>query len=389
MTRETRVPITPEVLRWAIEQSGLDLEAVATAAGVESELLNRWLTGRDRPTLTQARRTAAKLGRALAVLLLPAVPDMPLPDVKFRRLPGSDRRTLNPDERRALRQAVRVQRIVSWALAESGSEQPRIPRYSLDSNPESAANAVRRALAIPDEVRLAWRSPAQALAGWRTAMEERGVLVFLQSLGAGSCRGFSVWDDRAPLVLANTEWNPAARLFTILHELGHLITRTSSACMPSPTGPSPGASDATERWCEEFAAALLLPADEVQRFLEEEIGWVPGQTISDLKPVARLARRHNASLRATAIRLIKSRVAEPGIYAAIPARSDQKPSGGGGAPRRRYEVRRDQLGLRPVRVLVNAIGSGTLMTSDVLRYLDIGRSDLDSLAREIPVFGHT
>src|SRR5207344_1041034 len=97
--------------------------------------------------------------------------------------------------------------------------------------------------------------------------ESKGILAFQFPMGSDSCRGFSLWDETAPAVAVNTAWNPAARSFTLLHELGHLVTRTSSACLEGWGRRRENEGDQHERWCESFAASVLAPWDQVERFL--------------------------------------------------------------------------------------------------------------------------
>lgn len=383
MGRATKVPITPEVLGWAVAESGYGPDEIARAIHVPPQAIRAWIEGTERPSLGEARALATKLRRPLAVFLLPDAPRSTSPAVEFRRLPGSDRRELNPEERNALRDAVRVQRIVSWALQESRAETVSLPAHRISDDAEAVANSLRDLLAIPSDVRLGWRSPPQALAGWRAALEQIGVLVFLLPMGRSSCRGFSVWDEHAPLIVANTWWNPAARSFTLIHELAHLVTRTSSACLGPGVPPTGRHGDATERWCEAFAAAVLLPAHETERHLEEDAGWQTGEKITDLQPVAKIARRMNVSLRAATLRLIKMGIARPQLYGTIAPASDHKRRGGGGDGRRRHQARHDQLGTRTVRVMLEAVNSGVLTTSDALGYLDLGHADLGPLSRDV------
>ena len=58
MARVTKVPVTPEVLDWAITESGYTLPELADAAGVDLDDLNAWLQGKARPGVTAALRTA-------------------------------------------------------------------------------------------------------------------------------------------------------------------------------------------------------------------------------------------------------------------------------------------------------------------------------------------
>jgi len=62
------LPITPDVLRWAIDESGLPVEEVSAKVGTD---VREWLNGGRRPTLGQLRTAATLLRRPLATFFLP------------------------------------------------------------------------------------------------------------------------------------------------------------------------------------------------------------------------------------------------------------------------------------------------------------------------------
>src|SRR5690242_11911147 len=97
MGRAIEVPVTPSVLRWAIEESGYDPEDIAHAVGVPLAVLEQWVSGDSKPNLTHARKLASKLRRPFAALLLPAPPESRRLPVEFR-LPIGDERELNPSD---------------------------------------------------------------------------------------------------------------------------------------------------------------------------------------------------------------------------------------------------------------------------------------------------
>ena len=195
-----------------------------------------------------------------------------------------------------------------------------------------AASQARSQLAVLVDEQTSWPSSSAALAAWPKAVEAYGILVFSLPLGEASCRGFSIWDSYSPLIALNSCWNPEARIFTLFHEYGHLLTRTNSACLNAGISSLPLDGDPIERWCEEFAAALLLPWNAVIQVLSREVGWVSGAKVTKLAGVAQVARRFRVSLRATALTLIKHGAADWSIYGALPKASDNKPTGGGKGP---------------------------------------------------------
>jgi Zn-dependent peptidase ImmA (M78 family) len=377
MGRATEVPVTPSVLRWAIEESGYSTEDIAQAVGVRLSVLERWVSGEQKPTLTHARKLASKLHRPFAALLLPAPPESPPLPVEFRH-PIGDRRELNPNERRHLRRAARFQEVLSWLARELEIERPRTPLASVDDNPVLVANAARDVLRITTTDQKGWASPSVAFDEWRTALERTGHLVFLFSLGKDSSRGFSLWDDFAPVVAVNTAWNESARIFTLFHEMGHLITRTSSACLESVRTTS--GTDPIERWCERFAAAVLMPSKDVETTLRQ-YGWRLGGQITTLAIAKSLATLYKVSLRAAVIRLIELNVAAWALYDEIPPISDKKPPGGGGGGRSRTQIREDQFGDRVTSLLVSAVEQDVLSRSQAVEFLDIPDATFDELAQ--------
>jgi Zn-dependent peptidase ImmA (M78 family) len=366
MTGSNSVPITPAVLRWAVKESGYPASELAEAADVGSAEFGKWLRGSTLPTLGQARAIARKLKRPLAVLLLPSVPKTGIPHVEFRRPSKSSRRQLNPDERLRLREAGRLQALFAWINEELGTQQPAVPRFSTSARPEHAAGVVRSTLGLSIASQLEIASASAAWRAWRQAVEQTGVYVVVFSIGPDSCRGFSIWHERAPLIAINSSWIPEARTFTLLHEFGHLLTRTSSACLEVAGRPAPQ-SDAVERWCERVAALVLIPDDELQTFVERDL---VGQNVKDLDAAGRVARRFKTSRRAAALRLIETGYADWGLYRSIPPVSE-RPMDGGGAARTRMQIRADRYGTRALRDIANAVRRDVITAGDAFDYLDL------------------
>jgi Zn-dependent peptidase ImmA (M78 family)/DNA-binding XRE family transcriptional regulator len=374
MSRTTQVPVTPSVLRWAIEDSGYELDQLASALGVSPSHLEQWLSGDSLPNLTQARKLANKLHRSLAALLLPRPPRSQPLVVEFRHS-LDDRQELNPNERRYLRRAKRFQETLSWLSKELELPRPTIPSASLAAEPGSIASSVRSLLGISTKDQRDWSSPSSAFHKWRSALERVGIIVFLFPVGKASCTGFSLWDDFAPIVAVNTAWNESARIFTVFHEMAHLITRTSSACLGFR---SSARTDQVERWCESFSAQVLMPTTDVLATLRE-LGWHTGRQINDLAVAKRIATVYKVSLRAATIRLIDLQAANWSLYDQIPPISDNKPKGGGGTGRDRTQIKEDQLGERTTAMLIGAVERDVLERSQAVDLLDIPDSKFDEL----------
>ncbi len=375
------VPVTPAVVAWAVQRSGFSLQEIAEATGASPSNVRGWLAGREHPTVTQARKLAHKLKRPLAFLLWPEPPEDSTPEVAFRAPLASEVRDLNPVERRYIRQAHRLQRTVAWLRDELGEPASKLPRVDIQSDPSEVADRIRALVGVSIDEQFEWSSDAVAMREWRSRLEGMGLLVFLLSLGRDSCRGMTIAENTTPVVIVNTAINHAARIFTLFHELGHVLTNTTSACAPN-RHRFDRRSEPNERWCEKFAAAVLMPWPNVDAFLADR--GVHGR-VTDLSTVGRLARRFRVSLQAATLRLINNRRAQWTLWDAIPRDANAK-SGRGGQPdepRTTPVIRLGEFGRAAAEIFVRGLDADLIERSQAASYLRIGDDALSEIQRRI------
>ena len=186
MSRGTAVPITPAVLRWAVEESGYTDELLADHLDVSVEDLASWKRGDTQPTRTPMRKLATKLHRQLATFLLPAPPTQSPLQVQFRSIGPQLSRRFSPTERRYLRRAGRQQDIIGWLSQELTEPPPDLPRYSLSDSPDAVGVRMREQLNIRFSQQEQWQSSSHAFDHWRDAIGGIGVTVFIYPLGEDS-----------------------------------------------------------------------------------------------------------------------------------------------------------------------------------------------------------
>ena len=85
----TLAHVTPDVLRWARESVGYELDDAAARIHVKPEKLKDAEEGGQKLTLRQAERAASVYERPLAVLFMPEPPTEDEQEAQFRRLPGT------------------------------------------------------------------------------------------------------------------------------------------------------------------------------------------------------------------------------------------------------------------------------------------------------------
>lgn len=353
-----------------MEQAGLDPASFAEAAGFDVGTVLEWLGGDAEPTKTQLNKVASVLKRPTAFFMLPQPPREVAVPAAFRRPAGRTEHNATKIELEAVARARRVQRIAKWTAERVGdrrwADNP-IPEAPSDQDPRDAARAATRWLGWSLAEQRAAPSPSAVVKLVRARLEDRGVIALQLSIGKEGCRGFSLYDDLKPVVTVNTHYNAQARLFSYLHEVGHLMRRTDAICVGY-------AQTAAERWCERFAASFLLPEQALRQRIDERFGH--GIVVRDLDHVRRLANDFNVSLAATAIRLDDLGWGR-NLFAQVPRTADDKGRGGrGDTDTTRGAARTRELGEGYFSLLLAGEDHGVLGRQDVLRYLDVSERQL-------------
>jgi Zn-dependent peptidase ImmA (M78 family)/DNA-binding XRE family transcriptional regulator len=373
------VPINGSVLRWAREEVGLTEAALAEAVKVEASDLVAWESGDALPSKGAFSKIVGVLKRPSAVFFLPEPPVSAGVPTSLRNAPGLGSHKLNQSEVRQIRWARRLQEVVSWALRDADKPKVDFHHYSLDEGPLEVATAERQSTQVTAAEQLEWDNASEAFRVWRGVLEARGVLVLQLSMGKGNLRGFSAWDDHAPLVAVNTSYHPTARIFTLFHELGHLVTRTDAACLRFilPTD----RDSKLERWCERFSAAFLIPPESL-RVVAGWYGASEAVKVTDADVARKIANRFKVSTRATSLRLQELGLAPSSLYGAVEHLSslDWNSGGGGGGGQPAPERRLGQLGSRVTEVLLDAAADGRLNRRDLSDYLNLTTGQVADLA---------
>jgi len=380
MARRRTVPITGRVLAWAIESSGLRPETIAKRLRVSVEQLSEWQDERSAPTVGQLKRLADVLNRPTAFFMLPSPPDGPSVTAFFRAAQSDADRTPTPVELEWIEKARRLQEVTAWASRQLELGLADVPTFHLRVSPERAADRARARLGIAVHEQLAWTNAVEAFQSWTAALERQRVVVFRLPMGKEAARGFALWDDWAPVAVINTAYRwTEQRIFTLLHEYGHLTLRDDAVDGEVIHRPDMTDSPDVESWCHRFAAAVLLPAHELSTFLAN-MGYSSRDLVTDVDDVEFISSSFKVSLRATAIRLIHLQRAHQSLYDKVKeiatVRDYQRSPGRSREPRRRPRIRLDQYGRNVAETLAEAVTEGVMSEFDLADYLDLSLDDL-------------
>ncbi len=266
VTMVLRVDVSPALLEWAIERSGVDRAALAR----RFTKLDAWETGTVSPTLRQLEQFAKATHTPVGFLFLsePPVETVPIPD--FRTHATTSVSQPSPDLLDTIYQCQQRQEwFHNYARANGLDSVPFVGSCTIKTPVDVAASQMREILGFDiDDRGPTW---TEALVRLSEQAEDAGVLVMVngvvgsnthRTLDPYEFRGFTLVDSLAPVIFINGADTKAAQIFTLAHELAHVWLGETGLDDVAPSAPS-GA--AIERWCNRVAAEFLVPADALRR----------------------------------------------------------------------------------------------------------------------------
>jgi Zn-dependent peptidase ImmA (M78 family)/transcriptional regulator with XRE-family HTH domain len=260
--KRTLASCTPGLLLWARTSIGLSLPMAAKKLHVSDERLAAWEAGTERPTIPQLRGCAQVYKRPLAAFYLDVPPrDFTVRNSDFRRLPGEVPEEHTPEMRLALRSAA-YRREVALELEPDAEPVGLVGSATMDVSAEALAATARAALTVTLAEQAGWSEQYAPLNGWKNAVERLGILVFhFTDVGVDEVRGFSFSEPLFPVIGLNGGDSIHGRIFTLIHELGHLYLGEGGSCdLGDFTRPVEERGPA-DVYCNRFAGAVLVPRD--------------------------------------------------------------------------------------------------------------------------------
>jgi Zn-dependent peptidase ImmA (M78 family) len=285
-----RVAVKAELLRWARERAGLDLDDLLRPF----PKLDEWERGEARPTLKQLESYARRTRVPVGYLLLPEPPreHVPIPD--FRTMGEARLERPSPDLLDTIYICQARQEWFREHARRAGEDPlPFVGSATLRDDVSGVAARMRDALDFDLDERAVLPRWTDALRRFFEQADELGILVMAsgivlnntnRKLDPEEFRGFALVDEYAPVVFVNGADTRAAQMFTLAHELAHVWLGESAL---SDVQAAFVSEHATERWCNQVAAEFLVP---LALFREE---FDRHASLQD--EVERLARRFKVS----------------------------------------------------------------------------------------------
>ncbi len=268
-----RIPVNPEMLKWARETGGYSVEDVAARLKrkrITSETVKSWEKGTNSPTYVQLERLAYEIyQRPMALFFFPQPPEEEPPAESFRTLPKEEIDLLEP----RLLYLVRQARVMQENLKELfDGVNPAEKQIWLDitiNTHDSIADvcrAVRQNLGITLDNQYAFNSNREALKYWRSVLENNGVFVFKSAFKDEETSGLCLFDETFPVICVNNSQPKIRQIFTLFHELAHLLFKTGGVDFRHDEfiRNLRGYNKRVEIFCNKFAGELLVPTKDIR-----------------------------------------------------------------------------------------------------------------------------
>lgn len=286
-----RICVQPKLLLWALERCGKDEETMMD----KFPKIPNWLKGDLYPTLKQLEKFATATYTPFGYFFLdkPPVDKLPIPD--FRTVKGQPEHP-SPNLLDTVESMQSRQEWMREFLFEEGHEPHQfIKSITLKNNIAEAASQIRDTLSLPEGWANRVSTWRDALKRLRDAIEDAGIMIVIngvvgnnthRALDVSEFRGFALVDEYAPLIFINGRDSKSAQMFTIIHELCHLLLGYEGVSNFDKLLP---VDIDIEVFCNKVAAEFLVPANTFNK------AFIDSDSENDITLFKNLARRFKVS----------------------------------------------------------------------------------------------
>ncbi len=263
------LPVTPAVIQWARERAGFSMEDASKAF----KNIAAWEAGKGAPSYPQLEQMADKFKTPVAVFFFPKPPDVPSVEKSFRTLTAADFAAIPRTVRLFLRRGQAMQ-LNLIELNDGKNPAPRLITRDIKVSPNTSldalASAIRKYLGVTIEQQASWKSTDKAMEAWRDAFAQVGIYVFKDAFHAKAYFGFCLYEDEFPIIYVNNSCPRSRQIFTLFHELGHLLFQTSGIDVLDDEFIKhlPPNDQKIEAICNGLAARVLVPDDVFENLMQ-------------------------------------------------------------------------------------------------------------------------
>ena len=268
MPHQNVININPEVLAWARKESGLEIDNILPLLEIDHPTYLLWEKFGKNIPFSKIKILAKILQRQTALFFMPYVPGKLNRPMDNRNLRDFHAR-LSPDTLLSIRRANRYSELLNNLNAPSYyhniykwiDDFQETFYYPKRIDREEISAWIRAKIGVSTDEQVSAQSQSQIYKIWRAAFEKKlGIPVFQFKMPVQEVQGFSL-DNQVPYcIVVNSRHSITGRIFTLLHELGHLLKRQAGICFPERISDN----QILEQECNSFAGMTSIPKEIVK-----------------------------------------------------------------------------------------------------------------------------
>lgn len=278
--------INCKMLKWARERTPIKLEEIPMRMKeFSSEQIENWENGTEYPSINQAKKLCNLYDIPFAALYLSKLPDAD-------NTTYIDRRTYkdNLDGEISYELWKEINRLKS--CRECAIELLNLDEYknvfkniNLKFSTNDISTKIRELFNIETPFKNKTAYSNNAFNYFRNKIESRGVMVLqIENISIKEIRGISLNYEILPIIAVNKNDSDRAKVFTLFHEIAHLVRRTSNLCLIDFNE----REDEEEKICNSLAANILIPEIALDSIIN-------GKDLSDDRVITNLSDRYAVS----------------------------------------------------------------------------------------------
>lgn len=384
--------INKNTLKFIREKKAVSFDYITKITKYPKEKISLWEdeSVEKLPTINQAKSIAKCYRIPFAGLYMNST------DINVKHLPTMRNLRTLPDanvDNSALNLAIADVLNARELLIETKKElKEQIPSFSFSNqnsdNASVMAQTIRNAIGLTSDIQYKCASSRKLYLFIRNSVENCGIFVHcFTGVEVDNARGFAIYDDILPIIGLNNDDRYPAKTFSIIHELVHLLRRSSAICNEIIGSFS---SQSEEVFCNAVAGETLVPKNNLLR----QIGNRTSIEI-DLTVIEKLANQFSVSKEVICRRLLDlgkiSQTDYNSFSLAIKTSFENEKEQmreyrkitGKGIPRNIPRETIDKNSTALCRTFYNGFREGYFDKQDISRYLGIKQNHIDKFMWEV------
>lgn len=378
-----RAKINPAMMKWARIYAGFK-------NGYEEELPNDiklnfkvWENGDKQPTWIQLRNVSKKYGVPTAFFFMNDPPNfLKSPKlINYRKLNTNlIFKSNSPNLIYNIRNS-ETRREIYLELLEDMDEKIRLFHLCNSNNKDDFVKYIRDFSDVSIDTQKRWFNSGsykdyehyKFLNNWKDILTEKfGILIFeTENVEIEEMRGLCIFHDSIPIILLNGKDSVNGRIFSLFHELTHLLLGESAICDDND-------NDQIEVFCNSVAGEFLVPRKDLKKEIEKF------SKIDD-NLLKNLSNKYGVSKYVILRRLFDNKYISKNYYNDIVKKLDEsrqeqsKKEGGGSYIRNQIKYN----GKAFYSLVFNAYESGVISTSDFITFTNLSKKLIPQLRKEL------